>query len=65
MTVKSKTEARSDLYIWDASQMIVLFNTLRSRFLLLFRIVLLPLLCYVFVLLWKTYNYMSTLVLCF
>lgn len=39
MTVKSKSEARSDLCIWDASQMIVLFNPLRSRFLLLFRIV--------------------------
>jgi len=39
MTVKSKSEARSDLCIWDASQMNVLFNPLRSRFLLLFRIV--------------------------
>jgi hypothetical protein len=48
MTVKSKVEARSDLYIWDASQMVVLFNPLRSNFLLLFKIVLLPLLCYVF-----------------
>ena len=55
MTVKSKAEACSNLYIWDASQMIELFNPLRSRFLLLFRMVLLPLLCYVFVLLWKTY----------
>jgi len=55
MTVKSKVEARSDLYIWDASQMVVLFNPLRSSFLLLFKIVLLPLLCYVFVLRWKTY----------
>jgi len=34
MTVKSKAEARSDLCIWDVSQMIVLFNPLRSRFLL-------------------------------
>jgi len=32
MTVRSKAEARSDLCIWDASQMIVLFNPLRSRF---------------------------------
>jgi hypothetical protein len=55
MTVKSKVEARSDLYIWDAFQMVVLFNLLRSHFLLLFRSVLLPLLWYVFVLRWKTY----------